>query len=127
MNNRDALHLNIRGRKQLCERLANLILPGRPVAKRPTLTRHASGPLIQQTPTSAWARPRPFIAQQRPRQPSHRPERHQHTCPPVPSYHQTNKTKTKPYQQKNASPAPSRKHKDIPPSVRTDRLSSLFQ
>ena len=48
LNNLDGLHLNIHGRKQLCERLANLILPGRPVITRPTPARFVSAPLIQQ-------------------------------------------------------------------------------
>ena len=38
LNNHDVLHLNIHGRKKLCERLANLILPGRHVITRPTPT-----------------------------------------------------------------------------------------
>ena len=112
LNNHDGLHLNIHGRRQLCERLANLILPGSHVFTRPTPARHVSAPLIQQVyrhrhqPRTV---PRPFIAQQRPQQPSHRPESYQHTHP-APTQHRSNQANT-PQQQTYASvlsdPAPS--------------------
>ena len=75
-----------------------------------------SAPLIQQVyrhrhqPRTV---PRPFIAQQRPQQLSHRPESYTHTRP-APTQHrsnQDNKTNTKLYQQKSVlkrhSPQPA--------------------
>ena len=88
-----------------------------------------SAPLIQQVyrhrhqPRTV---PRPFIAQQRPQQPSHRPESYQHTRP-APTQHrcnQANKTNTKPYQQKSVQkrhspqPAASSEQKNTQTSVR---------